>query len=420
MTAAMTAPPRPPSLARLLDPAVRDDPYPFYREIHRAGGVLWDPYLHTWLVTGYADVVRVFQEGLSARTPSAATFDAMGLSMLAPAAEVMARMMMFMDPPMHMKVRAACAATFTPRRMQQLHARIEALCDDLLSLMPDGEEWNVLENYAEPLPAMITTDLIGLPIEDWRRLKRWSDDFADLIGNFHQDPDAAQAVARSLAEFEAYLAVQIAAQRETPRDGLIGALVAPDEPADRLDDAYIVANVLISLVGGLGSTTHLINTGLATLMARPDAITAMKQSPQVMASGIEELLRYESPSQFSGRIAPRDLELGGQRIAEGDAVMAMTAAANRDPAMFADPDRLDVRRSPNRHLAFAWGPHFCFGATLARLASAAAYRALFDRVSALAFAERPLEWRDNLSLRGLKALWIIPTRSREFAHASRH
>lgn len=420
MTTPMIAPPRPPSLARLLDPAVRDDPYPFYREIHRAGGVVWDPYLHTWLVTGYADVVRVFQEGLSARTPSADTFGAMGLPMLAPAAETMARMMMFMDPPMHMKVRAACAATFTPRRMQHLHARIEALCDDLLAAMPDGEDWNVLANYAEPLPAMITTDLIGLPIEDWRRLKRWSDDFADLIGNFHQSPDDAGAVARSLAEFEAYLETEIAAQRAAPRDGLIGALVAPDNPAARLDDAHIIANVLISLVGGLGSTTHLINTGLATLMARPDAIAVMRQSPPVMASGIEELLRHESPSQFSGRIAPCDLVLGGQHIAKGDAIMAMTAAANRDPAVFADPDRFDVHRSPNRHLAFAWGPHFCFGATLARLASAAAYRALFDRVSALAFADRPLEWRDNLSLRGLKSLWIVPTRARESAHAPRH
>lgn len=411
---------RPLSLARLLDPAVRDDPYPFYREIGAAGGVVWDPYLHTWLVTGYADVVRVFQEGLSARTPSAATFRQMGLPMLAPAAEVMARMMMFMDPPAHMKVRAACAATFTPRRVQQLRARMANLCADLLATMPNGSEWNVLERYAEPLPAMITTDLIGLPIEDWPKLKYWSDRFADLIGNFHQSPDEGAIVAEALAEICDYLARDFAEQRRHPRDGMIATLLAAGGAGSQLDDAQIMANVLISLVGGLGSTTHLINTGLATLIASPGAIAAIRRDPQAMASGIEELLRYESPSQFSGRIAPYDLELSGQQIRGGDAIMAMTGAANRDPTIFADPDRFEVGRTPNRHLAFAWGPHFCFGATLARLACSIAYDALFERVSALRFADRPREWRDNLSLRGLRALWVVPTLSTEFKDASRH
>lgn len=419
MTSLSAVKERPLSLARLLDPETRDDPFPFYREIADAGGVVWDPYLHTWLVTGYANVVRVFQEGLSARTPSAATFREMGLPMLVPAAEVMSRMMMFMDPPDHMKVRAACVATFTPRRVQQLRARMADLCDDLLSTMPDEGEWNVLERFAEPLPAMITTDLVGLPIDDWPQLKQWSDRFADLIGNFHQSPDEARVVAQALEEISAYLDRAFAEQRRHPRDGMIGTLLAGDAGAARLDDRQIMANVLISLVGGLGSTTHLINTGLATLIANPGAIAAMKRTPQAMATGIEELLRYESPSQFSGRIAPHDLEIEGHRIGGGDAIMAMTGAANRDPRVFADPDRLDVGRSPNRHLAFAWGPHFCFGATLARLACAIAYEALFARVGALRFADRPREWRDNLSLRGLRALWVIPTRSTEYVHASR-
>ncbi|MGN6376263.1 MAG: cytochrome P450 [Sphingomonas sp.] len=418
MTVLAASSERPLSLARLLDPAVRDDPFPFYREIADAGGVVWDPYLHTWLVTGYSDVVRVFQVGLSARTPSADTFGQMGLPMLAPAGEVLSRMMMFMDPPDHMKVRTACVATFTPRRVQQLRARMADLCADLLSTMIDEGEWNVLERFAEPLPAMITTDLIGLPIEDWPQLKRWSDRFADLIGNFHQSRDEAHEIAQALEEISDYLARAFAEQRRHPRDGMISMLLGTDGAPARLDDQQIMANVLISLVGGLGSTTHLINTGLAILIASPGAIAAMKRTPQAMASGIEELLRYESPSQFSGRIAPYDLELRGQRIGRGDAIMAMTAAANRDPAVFADPDRFDPLRSPNRHLAFAWGAHFCFGATLARLACAIAYEALFARVSSLRFADRPREWRDNLSLRGLRALWVVPTLSTESLHAS--
>jgi cytochrome P450 len=312
-----------------------------------------------------------------------------------------------------MKVRAACAATFTPRRVQQLRNRMVALSAGLLASLPDGGEWNVLEAYAEPLPAMITTDLIGLPIADWPRLKAWSDRFADLIGNFHQSREEAAVTAAALGEISDYLARELDEQRRRPRDGMIATLLADTRAESRLTDAEIIANVLISLVGGLGSTTHLINTGLAVLIESPGAIAALKRDPQALASGIEELLRYESPSQFSGRIAPHDLELSGQRIRRGDAIMAMTAAANRDPRVFADPDRLDIRRTPNRHLAFAWGPHFCFGATLARLACAIAYQALFDRLSQLRLADRPLEWRDNLSLRGLTALWVIPTLATE-------
>ena len=402
------------SLARLLEPEVRDDPYPFYRDIDSAGGVVWDPYLHTWLVTGYRDVVRVFQECLAARTPTPETFAAMGLPMLRPAAQVMRRMMMFMDPPHHMRIRSACAAAFTPRRLQQLRTQVTTSARKLLATMRNGEPWNVLPTYAEPLPAMITTALIGLPVEDWRLLKRWSDDFADLIGNFHQSPEDGAAVAGSLAALDAYVARAIDEQRKHPRDGMIATLLAQRDGGG-LDNAEIVANVLICLVGGLGSTTQLINTGLSLLIDRPSDMAAMRDDPETLASGIEELLRFESPSQFSGRIAATDMIIAGQRIARGDAIMAITAAANRDPRLFDDPNRLDVRRTPNRHLAFAWGAHFCFGATLARMTASIAFKTLFDAVSRLSFADRPLQWRDNLSLRGLTALWVTPELARDRA-----
>lgn len=399
---------RPLSLSRLLDPAVHADPYGFYRELREAGAVRWDPYFHTWLVTGYAEAVQVFQEFLSARTPSPAKLREMGLPMLASAADMLARMMMFMDGPAHARVRGACSATFTPKRIRALRERMERMCAELLAPLRDGREWNLLSDFAEPLPAMITTDLLGLPVEDWRQLKSWSDAASDLIGNFHQSTDEARRIEAAIDAIAHYASREIALQRRNPSDGLIGALVSAEGGDGSLSDDEIIANVVISLVGGLGSTTHLINSGLATLIAHPGTIAAIRRDPEMMASAIEELLRFESPSQFSGRIAPADYELAGCRIAKGDAVMVMTAAANRDPAIFADPDRLDLRRTPNRHLAFAWGPHFCIGATLARLACRVAFEALFARVDDLHLA-RPLVWRENLSLRGLQALWVVPS-----------
>jgi cytochrome P450 len=255
---------------------------------------------------------------------------------------------------------------------------------------------------------MITTEISGLPLADWRQLQIWSDDFAALIGNFHQSRSEGDRLAASLDAMTAYIADAIAEQRAGEGRGLIGALLAQDD-ADPLDDAEIVANVIITLVGGLGTITNLISSGTATLTAHPEAMERMRREPAAMRGAVEEILRYETPSQFSGRIAPADVELGGQRIARGDAVMVMTAAANRDPLVFDDPERFDIARTPNRHLAFAWGPHFCFGAALARMQAGIAFEELLRRAATIELVGGPLEWRENLGLRGLTTLPVVTT-----------
>lgn len=410
---------RPPSLAQLLDPAVQADPHILYRRMRARGSVIWDPYVHTWIVTGYPEAVTVFQDFLAARTPSAETFARMGLPMLGPAAGVLSRQMMFMDPPRHMAVRAACSALFTPGRIKRLEDHMRAICRDLLRNIEPGSTWDLHAAYAEPLPAMIITDIVGLPAQDWRRLQIWADDFAALIGNFHQSAPEGRRLAASLDALTAYIRRAIAEQRAGARHGLIGALIdraPPDHPppepsmrassGDGFDDDDIIANVIITMVGGLGTITNLISSGVATLTAHPDAMRHMRDSRAVLPAAVEEILRYETPSQFSGRICPADTQLGGQRIAKGDAVMVMTAAANRDPVAFPQPDAFDIFRSPNRHLAFAWGPHFCFGATLARIEASVAFDELLVRVSDIALAEPTLYWRNNLGLRGLTRLMV--------------
>ncbi|MGU3316921.1 cytochrome P450 [Sphingomonas sp. M6A6_1c] len=406
--AAQIAAARARSLARLLDPEIHADPHVLYRKMRDHGPVIWDPYLHTWIVTGYAEAVIVFQEFLSTRTPSADTFVRMGLPMLTPAAAVMRRQMMFMDEPRHLRVRTACSALFTASRVKRLEERMRDICRELLAGMEDGERWDLHGGFAEPLPAMITTEIVGLPSGDWRQLQRWADDFAALIGNFHQSVAAGDRSAASLAAMTTYIAAAITSQRRGERHGLIGALVSQND-GDALDDDEIVANVIITLVGGLGTATNLISSGVATLCVHREAERHLRQNSAALRGAVEELLRFETPSQFTGRIAPGDRLLGGEQIREGDAVMVMTAAANRDRSVFDDPDAFDIHRMPNRHLAFAWGPHFCFGATLARIEAAAALDELLKHTSALRLSGEPLSWRQNLGLRGLTRLDVVAT-----------
>ena len=393
----------------MLDPAVHADPVPFYRDLLERGPVLWDPYAHTWIVTGHAEAVRVFQDFLSKRTPTAETFATMGLPMMRPAADILADQMMFMDEPGHMRLRAICSAAFTSRRIQDLRAKMQTLCDELLSAMRDGEEWDLLAGYCDPLPPIVSAEIIGFPTADWERLRNWSNAFGAILGNFHQNPRDAEAAMTSLAELTEYIERQMAEQRRRPREGLLHLLMTMTDDGSALPDPKIVANIIIIMVAGTGAMTDFINSSFHMLICNPDAMADLRAHPEIMDSAIEELLRMVSPSQMAGRIAPYDTQLGGQSIAEGDAVMVMIAGANRDPSVFDEPDRLDLRRCPNRHLAFAWGSHFCFGASLARLEARIAFEALLRQASALRLGSDPLEWRHNIGLRGLVRLPVIPS-----------
>jgi cytochrome P450 len=392
----------------MLDPVVHADPIPFYRDLLDRAPVVWDPYAHTWIVTGHAEVVRVFQEFLSRRTPSAKTFAAMGLPAMMPVADILADQMMFMDQPDHMKLRAICTSAFSFRRIQALRGRMESVCRDLLSTMRDGEPWDMLANYCDPLPPIVAAEIIGFPTEDWEQLRDWSNSFGDMLGNFHQHPRQAEATAASLSALEEYIARQMHEQRRRPRDGLLHALMTTTDEGAALSDRRILANIVIIMVAGTGAMTDFINSSVYTLISNPAVMSDLRRHPEIMDSAIEELLRIVSPSQMAGRIAPYDTELGGCRIAKGDPVMAMIAAANRDPAMFTDPDRIDLRRHPNRHLAFAWGSHFCFGASLARLEAHIAFTMLLEKTSGLELGEGQIEWRPNIGLRGLVSLPVIP------------
>lgn len=397
-----------PSLLQLLDPDVLSDPYPLYRRLRNAGPVLWDPVLHAWVVTSYAGVLEVLRTFSAARTPTPDQLKSMNMAGLEPVAQVMVRQMLFKDAPDHTRLRGLCASAFKARRVETLRVHIQEIADRLIDRVAPSGRMDVIGDFANPLPAIVAAELLGLPAADHEQLKLWSADFAEMLGNFQHNPDRVAIVLGSLREMTAYLHSAIAEQTNSPRDGLVRLLIDASVDGCRLDQDEVVANIIVTMVGGQETTTNLIGNGILTLLKNPLALASMRDDPSIIESAVEELLRYESPSQHTARLAPHDVVLGGKHIRKRQAVMAVMAAANRDPAQFTDPDRLDLTRTNNRHLAFGWAAHFCFGAPLARIEGQIAFASLLARLKNLALEPGcRLQWRPNLGLRGLTALPVM-------------
>ena len=391
------------SLYRLLDPEVLADPYPLYHRLLREAPVYWDPFLHSWVVTRYPDVVKVLREFSADRTPSPEKLTTMGLEALNPIAKVMVKQMLFLDAPSHTRMRGLAGVAFTPQRVEVLRSHIRDITRNLLQPAREKGEMDVINDLAEPLPCIVTAEMLGLPVEDHRQLKMWSEDFAEMLGNFQHNPDHVPKILKSTEEMTSYFREKMRKKDIRP-DGLVSSLMNAEINGDRLSEDEVIANCIVTMVGGQETTTNLIGSGMLTLLRNPDQLAKLRANLSLIPSAVEELLRYESPSQHTGRIAPDDIEMGGKQIRKGQAVMAVMAAANRDPDRFPDPDRLDITRQDNKHVAFGWGAHFCFGAPLARIEAQIAFEEILLHFPQWTLKPGPLVWRTNLGLRGLTSL----------------
>ena len=392
------------SLVRLLEPEVLANPYPLYNKLRTEDPVQWDRFLHTWVVTRYPDVLNVLHSFSADRTPTPEQLTAMGLSGLNPIAKVMVKQMLFMDAPAHTRLRGLASAAFTPAKVEVLRGHIQEIADDLLDRVQARGEMDIIADFAAPMPAIVTAEMLGVPTEDHENLKKWSTDFAEMLGNFQHNPDRIPRVLESTNNLTDYFQAAIEKQRQHPREGLIHSFMTAEINGDRLTDEEIVANCIVTMVGGQETTTNLIGNGLLTLMRNREQLERLRDNPGLIQPAVEELLRYESPSQHTGRIAREDVQIGDRQIKKGQAVMAIMAAANRDPARFPDPDQLILDRKDNKHLAFGWSSHFCFGAPLARMEGQIAFETLLRRLPDLQLTPGPLTWRNNSGLRGLMAL----------------
>ena len=401
-----TAPDSELSLYHLLEPETLADPYPLYARLRTEDPVHWDPYLHAWVVTRYADAVRVLTHFRSERMPRPEELAAKDLGELDPIAQILVRQMIFMDPPSHTRIRALAAAAFTPARVEKLRAHIQEITDGFIDAVAPAGRMDIIADLADLLPTTVTAELMGIPVADRDRLKALAKRFSEMLGNFQHNPGRASIMLQTVEELTAYFRDQLKEQEIRPREGVVQTLMNAEIDGDRLTREEVIANCIITLTGGLETTTNLIGNGWLTLLRHPREFARLAADPALLPSAIEELLRFESPIQKTARLAPGDLELDGKQIRKSDAVIAVIGAANRDPARFPDPDSLDLARTDNRHLAFGWGAHFCFGAPLARVEGMIVFSTMLRRLRHIALASPAPRWQENTTFRGLEALPI--------------
>jgi len=389
-----------------LRPDVLADPYPAYTVMRDEAPVLWDRRFG-WLVFRYEDVAAGLRDSrLSARRPGA---DDPIPRLLQPIADdvrgvrtVQGRWLLCADPPKHTELRAALGAAFAPRFVEQLRQRIELLVDELLNRVAVGDTFDVIADVAYPLPATIIGELLGVPIDDLDQFKRWSDDIA---GSFTLTPETMRRAYIALRELTAYVNELGLSQSPGHARALIDGLPA-NSHVGALEQDEVVAQSVMLLFAGHQTTTNLIGNGIIALLRHPDQMARLRAEPAIIPLAVEELLRYDSPTQATFRSAGEDFELRGQHLRRGDPVLLMLGSANRDASQFREPDALDVTRADNRHLAFSQGPHFCLGAPLARLEGQIAIQRIVERFPYLRLTGDELVWRPNVFLRGLESLRV--------------
>jgi pimeloyl-[acyl-carrier protein] synthase len=394
------------SLLRMLNPEVLADPHAIYTALREYDPVHWDPYMHAWVITSYPEVVYVLTNCSADRTPAPEYLDKLGLTFMKPFAEVMLKQMMFMDGAMHTRLRGICAAAFTPRRVESMRDVIASIANELVDKFIASGEIDMIVDFANPLPAIVTAKLLGVPVEDHQQLHAWVLDLAEVLGNYQHHPDRVKEIVKSLDAFKNYIAEKMEEERRKPTDGLIYSLMMAQVEGQKLTDEEVIANTIITLIGGHETTTNLIASGFLTLLRNPESFELLRSRPEIAKSAVEELLRYESPVQHTARIAHADFELGGKTIQKGSRIVVVLAAANRDPNRFPDPNRLDLLREDNRQVAFGWAAHFCFGAPLARMEGQLAFNTLLRRLTNPVLLEETLSWRSNAGLRSLTSLKI--------------
>ena len=397
-----------------FDPEIMANPYPLYQQLREHAPVHWSPGFDNWLITRYSDVVsRARDPRLSSarmatflsQLPESSREDVLPLARMASAS------LAFSDPPDHTRRRGLVNRAFTPRVAESMRPRIQAIVDELLAQVRDGERFDLIADFAFPLPAIVIAEVVGVPPEDRARLKQWSDNMIAFAGN-RFIRDRAMVAQRNQLEFRDYVNNIVAQRRLEPKDDLISSLIAIEDEGDVLDEDEMVALIISFLVGGHETTTNLIANGMLALLRHPDQMQKLRDDPSLIGTAVEELLRYDSPVQRINRVATEDVEVGGELIGKGQFVLLMLGAANRDPAQFPDPDRLDITRQSNRHVSFGYGIHFCVGAPLARVEGQVAINSIVRRFPRLSLeGDEVLEYEKNVAFRALKSLPLTFHRS---------
>jgi pimeloyl-[acyl-carrier protein] synthase len=415
----MAAPTSPaaPNLNPLQNPALLANPYSFYAMLRATNPVFRLPVpvetgAGIWLLTRHAEVdLAIRDKRFSVERQRADVVklnpDSVPTALFSDSPGGL-RTMLALDPPDHTRLRGLVSKAFTPRRIAALEPRIEGLVTELLdAALAAGGAFDLIRTLAEPLPAVVIAELLGVPAADHRQFKQWS---SALIETLPQVPfGGAKLLDACVAPLVAYLADVITARRKDPQDDLISGMIEAQEERDALTDQELLSTCFLLLLAGHETTTNLIGNGTLALLRSPDQWARLLSEPALLPNAIEELLRYDSPVQGTVRVTLEPVKLGEHEVGAGALVICGIGAANRDPAVHPDPDRVDLGREDIRHLSFGIGAHFCLGAALARLEGRAVFAALAARCPELRLADPAAEpeHRPNFILRGLKALPVV-------------
>jgi pimeloyl-[acyl-carrier protein] synthase len=394
--------------ASLREPENRSDPYPFYRELRERAPRLYLEQFDIWAFSTHADVTAVLRDprmsSNSRHRPGNDEFVEMVRQLgLGDLIEGAFETLLFLDPPDHTRIRKLASKAFTPRAVEAMRPHVADLVARLLDAVADAGSMDVVADLAQPLPVTVISEMLGLPESDLPELTEWTHAMTRLLdpGDDFSVFFPAQAAAHS---FDEYLERLMAERRKTPGDDLLSAFLQVQDDGASLTDDEIRGLVVLLFGAGHETTVNLIGNGLQALLRQRDQWDRLCADPSLVKPAVEELLRFDSPVQLTARIATCDVEVDGLELRQGQQVICMLGAANRDPAQFAEPEQLDVGRAENRHVAFGGGIHLCLGAPLARLEAQEALAALAQRMPGIDMTVNAPVRKETVTLRGLQSL----------------
>jgi cytochrome P450 len=388
------------------DPQTLRNPHPIFAQLRAEDPVHWSEPMQAWIVTRYDLASDLL---IDAETYSAERLGSVRKHLPAPVQDIatqilrwLSHWMVFRDPPDHTRLRRHMNRVMNLPVFEALRGSIREIAGTLIDDLPRGEVVNLLPAFSIQLPGMVIMDLMGVPRDRLLEVKSWSDDMMLFIGSARGVPDKYERARRGAVAMAQLFQGMIEERRAVPRDDMLSQLILSEAGGQRLNDDELIGSLMMVLNGGHETTANLINNSLLALAHHPDQVAALRQNPEGMARAVDEFLRYDSPVLSLGRVVTRETELGGKQISPGERVFAMLLAANRDGAVFANPDRLDIARNPNPHMAFGKGHHFCLGTPLARIEGQIAVECLLERFGKLELAEPvdDIPWINSMVTRG--------------------
>lgn len=388
--------------------SIHQDPYPFYRKMLQNHPAYYMKERNTWIISKHEHVQFILKSPTFIRERSKLDLEPVAVDppRWRNINELVQDWMLFCDPPTHTRLRSHVAYAFTPKTLEQSKPRIQSIAENLAADMQKETNPEIIRDFAFPLPVIVIADMLGVPAEDRDVFKKWSNSLAKLLDVTFLSEEQLDEGDLAAAEIRNYFRELVKERKNNPKKDIISQLIHVQNNEDQLSEEELINNCILLLVAGHETTVNLIGNGMKLFLEHPESYKLLSLQAELIPSAVEEILRYESPVQFTNRTAGEDILLGDTLVERGQEVLVSLGAANRDPDVFTDPEQFDITRKKNRHLSFAAGPHFCIGAPLARLEAVTAFQVLSKQYPALKKSGPPLIWRNQILFRGLEALHV--------------